>query len=1301
MKSTTRSSRSHRLAVLLAGLAAATLALPATAVTIDSFTTNQAAVTDPPGGSTVVTGGADIIGTQRNLTSDLLTLPVGPSGTGPVSGSVAAGALSVSVANTTPDSRGEVYVTWDGDATAANLNVTGLGGADLTAANTHNALRIRVNSASAGTEIVVDVHTSATASSRGFLRIPVAIAAPTDLFLTYKYDFVPTAASPATFSNVGAIEMRVRGTEITAAIDIVDTTGPSLSTNTKRDLDLANSPIVTPVLEGSTFKYRVTVGASSGLAEDLDLSDTVDPNTTLNAASVLATPVAIDDAYRTAGHVGLTIAAPGLLGNDFDPDANGSAPELVVAPASVGVFATTLGGSITTAADGSFTYEPPVNFHRTIDTFTYTLQDNDGQTATAVVKVAIGRRVWFVDDVHGGTNAGTRDNPFVTFTGTNVNGAGGTGDRDAEGDIIFMYAGAHSAQVELEASESLIGEGEGLLLDGQQVVAPGTDPTLTSATHGVVLATNNTVRGFTVGNTGASSFDIFGNAFTSLNLSNVVLNGAGGALSLTNGTVAATLDSVASTSGTHGMNLDTLVGNVTVTGATSLSSSIGLRINASPTLTTTFSSTGAFTGTAGTAVFASNGGTLNFTGTSNTANATNGAAVDLTSTSLGSGATFSTVSATTNASKGINLDTVTGTFTGSGGAISVTAGGGNAVDVNAGSSNISYAGTITSVAAARLVEITARTGGTTALSGNLSGTGSSTGINVANNTGGTINFTAGTKTLNTGANAAVTLATNTGATINFTGGGLDIDTTSGSGFTATAGATAISVQGTGNSINSGTGTALNVANSTIANTGLNFVSIAANGATNGINLDSTGANAGLTVSGSGSTTQGGDNSGGTIQSTGDAIRLNNTRNISLTNMRIQNVGTGIADAAGAIDATNIQGSNLFRAGTITGMGQAGGAGGTNRNGFNIINTDTNLTMFAVENSVFSNSDGTSSFFFSSARGTSNMGISITTSDFSDLVALAVQVNAGDTETGVHTVTSTISNNVFRNASAANGQGGLAVISSDQDATHNFTVSNNQFYDLIKGIAGGNSEIVLAQTTGGTLNGTFLGNTIGTAAFGNGDRRGIGVIAEPDVDVNGELGSIDIVIDGNIINRLTDREAIFVDLREDTTNSELIIRNNVIGQLAGFEGQVGGIREAIDVQNRGEVTRTLNIAVTNNNVRTTSSVWAVNLEVNIDNATPGNLTTHATVTGNTIRNTGTGDELIARPRDAGAVTTLCLDMTGNTLDSGAGVITLDETGVLNVEQASAAALAAANGIPGGNVSVSGSPSFGVACASPPV
>ena len=91
-------SRSGFLAAALALCALS--AVPAAAQTVDTFDTDQAALSDPPGGaSSVVTSGTDILGLNRGLAVRRW------SGAGPVTAAVASGALTVSIAGTTPDSR--------------------------------------------------------------------------------------------------------------------------------------------------------------------------------------------------------------------------------------------------------------------------------------------------------------------------------------------------------------------------------------------------------------------------------------------------------------------------------------------------------------------------------------------------------------------------------------------------------------------------------------------------------------------------------------------------------------------------------------------------------------------------------------------------------------------------------------------------------------------------------------------------------------------------------------------------------------------------------------------------------------------------------------------------------------------------------------------------------------------------------------------------------------------------------------------------------------------------------------------
>ncbi|MEZ0327623.1 MAG: HYR domain-containing protein [Fimbriimonas sp.] len=90
-------------------------------------------------------------------------------------------------------------------------------------------------------------------------------------------------------------------------------------------------------------------------------------------------PVALGETYSMEGASTLTVPAPGLLANDSDLDGNA----LAVANSTP-----TPHGTVTVAADGSFTYTPNAGFTGT-DTFTYHATDGTVESNLATVRIDV------------------------------------------------------------------------------------------------------------------------------------------------------------------------------------------------------------------------------------------------------------------------------------------------------------------------------------------------------------------------------------------------------------------------------------------------------------------------------------------------------------------------------------------------------------------------------------------------------------------------------------------------------------------------------------------------------------------------------------------------------------------------------------------------------------------------------------------------------------------------------------------------------------------------------------------------
>ena len=116
---------------------------------------------------------------------------------------------------------------------------------------------------------------------------------------------------------------------------------------------------------------------------------------TLTVSAVNDAPAAAADAYSTAEDTARTVAAPGVLGNDSDPDGNPLTAVLGSGPSH---------GTLTLNANGAFTYTPAANYSGS-DSFTYRASDGTLTSNLATVTLT----VTAVNDAPGGDGGRRRD----------------------------------------------------------------------------------------------------------------------------------------------------------------------------------------------------------------------------------------------------------------------------------------------------------------------------------------------------------------------------------------------------------------------------------------------------------------------------------------------------------------------------------------------------------------------------------------------------------------------------------------------------------------------------------------------------------------------------------------------------------------------------------------------------------------------------------------------------------------------------------------------------------------------------
>ncbi len=140
-----------------------------------------------------------------------------------------------------------------------------------------------------------------------------------------------------------------------------------------------------------SFTYRATDGVSTSSVATASIT------VTANHA-----PVANNDAYSLVQDTTLTVAAPGVLGNDTDADGN-SLTAAVVSGVSH--------GTLNLNANGGFTYTPSAGYAGT-DSFTYRANDGMSNSASATVTISVVSIVPLYSDNFSRTSL----SPWVPYT---------------------------------------------------------------------------------------------------------------------------------------------------------------------------------------------------------------------------------------------------------------------------------------------------------------------------------------------------------------------------------------------------------------------------------------------------------------------------------------------------------------------------------------------------------------------------------------------------------------------------------------------------------------------------------------------------------------------------------------------------------------------------------------------------------------------------------------------------------------------------------------------------------------------
>ncbi|NBB24499.1 tandem-95 repeat protein [Porphyrobacter sp. SLTP] len=848
---------------------------------------------------------------------------------------------------------------------------------------------------------------------------------------------------------------------------------------------------------------------------DGSLTDTATISVTIAGRNEV--PIAGNDTLSMTGNTPITITAASLLTNDSDPDGT---PTTAITLTGVGGATN---GTVSLDA-GSITFTPNTGYTGPAS-FTYTIQDADGATATGTVNITVDGLVWYVDNSYAGAN-GTADGsylrPFTQLTALNgVTGDGTTDDDvDGTGQTIFLAntGTAYTGGITLEEGQKLFGDGHEFTVNGIQIGGGvTTNSTINHSTSGITLSTNNEVRGLTINGTANSAVGIQDgdNTVGNLTIAGVSIGGSGKAIDIDQGgNLAVSLDSLSSaSSSSEGVHLQGVTGSfVATTGTIQSATNQGFLIgaagggtassggNATITYGGSFINNGTGT-TAGIEIQDRTGGVVTFSGNISD-NGGPGIVADGNAGTINFGGQITISSgASTAISLTNNSATMAFTPTGTGLDITTTTGNGFIVDGGGGTVTLSGTGNTVTTTSGRAVEIDGVTIGT-----------------------GGVNF------------QSVTITDGIATT------GIFLRNAGTGGFTITGTASTAGSGGTINSIDGGT-------NSTVED-GV------------GIYIENT-SNISLS----------------NLSFTGDfgdfGIRGVTVNNFTLRDSTFNaadsddgGFGNSSADDEGVIRFTGLTGTALFEGNNISDghedVLRIDNSSGT----LNLTVRDSTSDQAVIgRNGTTSGNDG----IIVNGSGTSNITVLVDGVQFTGSRGDLIQTEAN----GSATQNITIRNNTFANLhpDIVSGGGGVTVgLSGGTGAGPGVTynIEGNTF-------TGAEGTVILTQALGpvGTMSGTILNNVIGTPGGGynsaqattgtNGFGNGI------EARVEKSSGPSDLThavrIEGNTISDVDGTAAIFLrsngaDDASGTARLEATVVNNTIAELgpnafSGIFAQLGG------------------------------------------------------------------------------------------------------------------------------------------------